>query len=312
MSVRCLNFNICYPQGAFCTVRTIWGSSTHEGLVYFENDEGGITVVDHTECREEVSIPEKINGLPVTRIAASAFRSCAKLKVATLPDSVREIEPHAFSYCNKLTTVNLSQDLKTIGAEAFYYCEKLSDVALPPLLETLGDHAFDLCFGLESIHIPASVKNWGRDVFARTSIDTVTFEDGLETIGEGAFYNTKLTSFCLPQSMKRIEAHAFGNCLLLSSVTLNEGLLSVGKDVFKYDSVLVEIVIPASVSEIYDLTFNCCTNLKRAKFEGDAPDGYVTSDPENAVVGNRYTVYYHADAEGFTAPEWNGYETEIW
>ena len=59
--------------------------------------------------------------------------------------------------------------------------------------------------------------------------------------------------------------------------------------------------------------FYYCNALEKVMFEGDAPDYEAKVKPTyTAGATQNYIVCYHADAKGFTSPEWCGYETEIW
>lgn len=111
--------------------------------------------------------------------------------------------------------------------------------------------------------------------------------------------------------MREISSGAFGSCSNLESVTLNEGLVSIGDYSLGGKSKLTEIVIPASVTDINEMAFDYCNTLQAVKFEGNAPENYQTEYLKWLKDVN-YTVYYHKNAIGFTFPEWCGYPTEIW
>ena len=104
---------------------------------------------------------------------------------------------------------------------------------------------------------------------------------------------------------------AFANCPELESVTLNEGLVTIGYEAFALNPKITEIIIPKSVEQVYENSFKNSPNLKKIKFEGNAPEGFY-SEERLGLDEMNFTVYYHEGAEGFTSPEWNGYPTEIW
>lgn len=91
----------------------------------------------------------------------------------------------------------------------------------------IGDDAFlsdgwGKNFRCTSVVIPPTVKSIGQSAFKnRTSIQSVTFSEGLEVIGAGAFEgNRNLNNITLPKSLKTIKAHAFKNCPSLCDVTV--------------------------------------------------------------------------------------------
>lgn len=78
---------------------------------------------------------------------------------------------------------------------------------------------------LEEISIAGSVKSIDENAFSNSSsLASVTFEEGTETIGKNAFSNTGLTEVVLPTGMKDVGMAAFINCKNLSSLSLPEGI----------------------------------------------------------------------------------------
>lgn len=76
-----------------------------EGLSYtLSNDKTYYTVSRMGSCADTtVVIPYTHNGLPVTSIGVSAFKSCDKLTEVVIPNSVTSIGSEAFSSCYSLT-----------------------------------------------------------------------------------------------------------------------------------------------------------------------------------------------------------------
>lgn len=205
----------------------------------------------------------------------------------------------------------MPQGVKSIDNSAFENCANLSELTLPDTLTALGDSAFQNCASLKYIKIPKSLIDWGTKVFFNSAIETVDFEEGIEKIGNAAFAYTDIRRVILPKSVRKISSHAFVGCINLESVTLNEGLITIEDSAFGLKSKLTEIVIPASVTELNELTFTRCDTLQSVKFEGNAPDHYQYEGPKY-IEDISYTIYYHEGAIGFTSPEWCGYPAEIW
>ena len=74
-----------------------------EQFVYtVENDEASVTGLTVAgQAAEMLSIPETVDGIPVTRIASSALRGAACHGI-TIPNSVRNIGSNAFYSCPNL------------------------------------------------------------------------------------------------------------------------------------------------------------------------------------------------------------------
>lgn len=280
---------------------------------YEENADGGITITKYIGADVAVSIPQKINAKNVTELGERAFSYSYQLKKIQIPDTVIVIEMAAFWHLQQLEKVILSNNLKEIGNGAFESCEMLSQISLSPSLTDIGNSAFKGCKSLKSVTIPKSVTSWGIDAFANCGLERISFEEGLEFIGEAAFFNTAITKVNFPSSIKTIKRSAFAGCGSLKEVELNDGLLTVECFAFGGKSELSEITIPSTVTEITEDAFEQCVTLKSVKFEGDAPKDYAhQGDMREYMLYADYTVYYHNEAQGFTSPKWCGYNTEIW
>ncbi|MCR5089995.1 MAG: leucine-rich repeat protein [Oscillospiraceae bacterium] len=136
----------------------------------------------------DVSIPDRINGLPVTGIASLAFCNATGITSLTLPDSLEAIHAYAFAYMDGLAgTLVLPTSLSKIGEGAFQgsglqALVLRSDCALGaecfadnPSLEfvcvldgcaaSLGEEAFAGDTALSLVMIPDAVSYIGDDVF---------------------------------------------------------------------------------------------------------------------------------------------------
>ena len=101
-----------------------------------------------------------------------------------------------------------------------------------------------------------------EDAFSGCSLAAVTLPEGLQSIGDYAFYGcTSLTAIEIPSSITSIGASAFNGCTSLEAVTLPERLQSIGVAAFRNCSALTSIDIPASVTSIGESAFNGCTSL---------------------------------------------------
>lgn len=137
----------------------------------------------------------------------------------------------------------------------------------------------------------------------------VYFEEGVETIGYGAFdgcYNLKEVQF--PISLNEIGSYAFSGTSALETVGFKNGcnIATIGEMAF-FESGISEITIPASVTNIYEKAFKNCTNLMEVRFEGDAPATMVEDGNAFSGCSDDLVIYYYKDKEGFTTPTWLGH-----
>ena len=96
----------------------------------------------------------------------------------------------------------------------------------------------------------------------REDITTVVIEDGVTSIGSGAFSGCSgLTSVTIPGSVTSIESEAFRECSALTSITIPNSVTSIGDAAFYGCSDLTSITIPNSVTSIGSSAFYGCSDL---------------------------------------------------
>ena len=147
---------------------TVSAAELHEtdsGVVYTVEN-GEVTVVGWEVVGYTLDIPAEIDGMPVTRIARTAFSGDEYMTAVTLPDSIREIGEDAFSGCKNLRKVTLPKTLDTIPIRCFRFSKVLKEVVMPETLSVIEANAFEGCLMLENVIIPASVSEIGHDAFS--------------------------------------------------------------------------------------------------------------------------------------------------
>ena len=147
-----------------------------------------------------------------TSIGSSTFDGYTSLKSIKLASTVKSIGNNAFSNTG-ITSLDLPEGMESIGIGAFYNCEKMTELKLPESLTTLnngafafckavtlpnkitfiGALAFEECTGLTSITIPENVTEIRNQAFYYcTALTMVELPKALQTVGDNAFYETKL------------------------------------------------------------------------------------------------------------------------
>ena len=99
--------------------------------------------------------------------------------------------------------------------------------------------------------------------FWNTKITSVKIPNSVEYIGGSAFADcVNLTSVTIPGSVKTIDQDAFNGCSGLTSIEIQEGVTTIKKCAFKDCSSLTSVTIPSSVKFIGVDAFEGCSNLK--------------------------------------------------
>lgn len=97
---------------------------------------------------------------------------------------------------------------------------------------------------------------------------TIRIHEGVETIGDYAFYKGALSAVVLPDSLTRIERSAFAESDL-TQITFGKGMTSIGDDnsterVFANCECLASVVIPDNITVLGNYSFSGCSNLTKA------------------------------------------------
>ncbi len=253
----------------------------------------------------EVILEDYYKGLPVTTIAAGAFRGksgavsgVTKIKVG---ENVTYIGDGAFNGCTVLTEVDMPSGVTYLGSGAFNRCLALESIAIPKNVTEISDSLFINCNALKNITIdgeitrigasafyrcdsltefviPDSVVEIGEAAFSATGLKKVTIGSGLKWLSERLFEKCEALSeivFSDAGNLETIKNHAFSECDALTSLTLPQGLKSVEYACFFNDDSLESVELPDSVNHVGNGAF---TGSKLYKDQIDADRTYVYAD----------------------------------
>ena len=214
---------------------------------------------------ESFTVPTEVtyNGVKYTvTLGDKALEGSPNLKTLVVPDPIAAL-PYRFAYgCKNLTNVTLPSTLKSIGNEAFYNCTALESITLPDGLESLGNNYY--------------VGSGRGDMYSHNF----------------TFNYSGLRSITIPGSVKCIPNFCFSNCKNLESVTVMDGVKTIGVQAFSYsgdESKPFTVSIPQSVDSIYSSAFFRCKGLQSI----DIPQSVV-------FLGSSFC--YEAPITGFTIP----------
>ncbi len=100
----------------------------------------------------------------------------------------------------------------------------------------------------------------------RTSAKIITIAEGVENIGNYAFYGfSVLESVTIPDSVATIGASSFAFCTKLANVSLPDTLTKIGDRAFEGCSALSAIMVPATVTELGTHAFAYCYSIEDAR-----------------------------------------------
>lgn len=142
----------------------------------------------------------------VTRIGGEAFKDCASLQDAWLPDSLEEIGEGAFAGCESLEEIYTSENLALIEADAFRG-SGIESVSIPKTVEVIGDHAFADCPNLVDVEVDAAHIEDGA--FQNSSVENLSIGNNVKSIGDEAFADNDLNGKITLSNVSQIGENAF-------------------------------------------------------------------------------------------------------
>lgn len=305
-----------YDSEGYAVVGGLIGD--YEGEVVIPSTYRGYPVTTISDCAFEnhggitsVTIPNSIK-----TIGERAFNNCRVLKTVTMTDSVESIGTWAFGNCESLESIVLSKNIKVIETGTFSDCSKLNNVVIPDGVTKIDGFSFSGCgtnYPKFSVSVPDSVTEFGQ-AFAGCILDynvsnhinylgnetnpyviLMGVEEGLEntsalTIQQGtkiidrlAFSGCEFESITVPNGVISIGDSAFWECWYLTEVTLPESLVSMGSNAFARCANLASIRLPKNLARIGGMAFYKCERLKNITVDEQNPN-FISQD---GVVYNK-------------------------
>ena len=205
------------------------------------------SVKEDKELPKRLRIPNKLNGYPVTEIAANVF---AKTNVEEIifPDSLKIIGDNCFDGCINLSKFNTPRDLIAIGTDAFKDTAWLND-------HDDGEVAIgsSLYFYKGELEYPTAILTGSDDP---TGYAQVVNADKYTSICSGAFKDqTNLVKASLPNGYTTIYPSTFEGCTNLSEVNLPTSLVTIDDYAFSGCSALLNITLPESLDYVGNFAF---------------------------------------------------------
>jgi BspA type Leucine rich repeat region (6 copies) len=281
---------------------------------------GTISITACTNYPGALTIPNTIDGLPVTSIGSGAFFN-NNLTSATIPSSVTNIGDGPFENCAYLTAITVYPNNPAYSSVQGVLFDKNQTTLIqfpgglggsydiPDSVTNVASLAFVFNRNLTGVTIPNSVTSIGDDTFQFCfSLSRVMMGNGVITIGANAFNSCGLTNVTIPNSVSSIGDSAFYACNNLINVAIPNSVTSLGPSAFSVCSSLTSVTISSNVTSILDNTFAYDYNLTYVVFTGNAPSsvGLEAFYPESQV-----TIYYLPGTTGWSST-FNGFPALLW
>lgn len=245
----------------------------------------GITALNESVFRlctglRSVSLPSTL-----TVIGDDVFNRCRGLVEINFPASLERIGSSAFSGCSGLSQVELPDTVVEIGMSAFSSCSSLTSFSIPPNLKRLEDYTFSGCFELKELMIPAGIEFIGNGAFRYTNnLEMIQVDEGNEFFinDQGALYSkngerlllyfsgSPETSYTISPGVKYVDDFAFYSNEL-ESISLPEGVITLGESVFAYSGNLSTIELSETLTYLGENAFQNCGGLETIRIPSSLP-----------------------------------------
>jgi alpha-tubulin suppressor-like RCC1 family protein len=128
--------------------------------IFTTNGDNTITITAYTGDGGDVTIPDTINGLPVTCVGSGAF-SLTSVTSVTIPNSVTSIAVGAFARCWSLNSVIIGNGVTFLNNYAFWSCTSLADIYFQGDAPGFGADVFVGEENVATIYYLPGTSGWG-------------------------------------------------------------------------------------------------------------------------------------------------------
>ncbi len=186
-----------------------------------------VVITKYNGYATQVIIPDTINGLPVTTIAAATFRNNSNITYVKLPATVSSISGNPFNLCTSLYYIDVAPGntkLKSIDGVLYsldnygnpnvllsFPAGRGGHFTIPHGVTRIKSQAFDHCYNLTSVDMHNTVIEIESNAFSFCwNLSSLRLSDNLEILGDYALaYCRSLKRLDLPFSLRKIGTDTF-------------------------------------------------------------------------------------------------------
>lgn len=235
-----------------------------------------------------------------------SFEGCTSLTEIILPDQITTVG--SFAKCSNLEKFVFGNGVAVVNGRMANDCNKLKRLDVPSL-ELWCKISFKKEVG--SYNPLQYVKNLYVD---NKLVEHIEFPSTLTKVNNYAFYGAEcIKSVTIPEGVVSIGEQVFTYCINLEKVSLPQSLTTIGQNAFSYCSKIEQLTIPSNVTSIGSYCFMNCTGLKsivipNKLLEIPASFCYNCTSLSSVKIGSRvvdirkYAFGYCTSLESITIP----------
>lgn len=235
-------------------------------------DIAGDISLDFVDDLPNASVTSGVKTITITPKTGATFAAGQYYYIVLRPITLTNGFTMTFETDSKIGTFNYSSSAITIKRSIFgkkdeidSYAEFVTKQPRNVIYYTSSDG--NIISPLSSTLYPLGPR-FDANIVSNTYVGNhgvMTFDDDITTVGEYAFSTNpscKVTSMTLPDGVTSIGKRAFDYCSSLQSINLPNGLVSIGDGAFSGCTNLQSIDIPNGLTVLGQYAFESCQNLQ--------------------------------------------------
>ncbi len=177
-------------------------------------------------------------------------------------------------------TGDMGEQLNASKYPWYSYLSNIKNIVINSGATSISNYAFDGFYSVDSITLPEGLQSIGNNAFYKCLIESIRLPSSLRTIGKDAFYSDMLASVVVANGNNYFSVK--DNILYDKNITtlllyppmknavvffVPEGVIKIARHAIRNNISLKQIIIPASVSIIDDEGISFCSYLQSISVE---------------------------------------------
>lgn len=242
------------PDSAFSSASSLTSIEIPESVETI-----GSAAFSYCTSLKNVSISDKI-----TRVGNDAFNNTAILKSMLYSNGVKYLDGWAVDLKYSVENIVIKEGTKGLEDGFFNFDSVIKTISLPASLQYVGEQSFLSSENIVSVTV-ADNNNYYSSLdgilYNKEKTELIYYPKGktdesftapktVKVIYDCAFYQSSVKNVVLPEGLEKIGNSAFWSNKALESINFPSTLLDVGDNAFEYCSVLDGIALPDGITHI--------------------------------------------------------------